>query len=65
MVARFHAYTKFQRPGLHIWREGANFKVSIRPVTVSVSDEPGWIVFEYDPDPAFVPRVRHPKRTGG
>lgn len=57
-MARFHAYTKFQRPGLHIWREGTDFKVSIRPVTVSAPDEPGWVSFEYDLDPAFTPRVR-------
>jgi hypothetical protein len=57
-MVRFHAYTGFQSPGLHIWREGTDFKASVRPVAGLAADERGWVEFEYDLDPAFTPRVR-------
>jgi 1,4-alpha-glucan branching enzyme len=57
-MVRFHAYTGFQRPGLHIWRDGTDFKVSVRPVAGLAGAEPGWVEFEYDLDPGFSQRVR-------
>lgn len=46
---RFHAYVQFQRPGLHIWREGTSLLLNLHPAA-SVSG-PGWVTFEYDMEP--------------
>jgi hypothetical protein len=57
-MVRFHAYTGFQGPWLYIWRDGTDFKVSVRPVAGVTVDEPGWVEFQYNLDPVFTPRVR-------
>ena len=55
-MSRFHAYTRFENPGLHLWREGTPTKLYLRPV--SPTKGPGWVEFEYGLEPGILNDVR-------
>jgi hypothetical protein len=48
-MSRFHAYTRFNNPGLHLWREGTNTKLYLEPSSNQAG--PGWVDFDYDFEP--------------
>jgi 1,4-alpha-glucan branching enzyme len=48
-MSRFHAYSRFTNPGLHLWREGTNTRLYLEPS--SNQPEPGWVEFDYDFEP--------------
>src|SRR5262245_21522713 len=50
-MSRFYAYTRFANAGLHIWREGTNTKLYLRPASLS---GPGWVEFEYGLEPGIL-----------
>ena len=54
-MSRFHAYTRFANPGLHIWREGTPTRLYLRPVAPA---GPGWVEFEYGLKPGILNDVR-------
>ena len=51
-MSRFHAYTRFQNPGLHLWREGTSLKVYLEPS--SLDRGAGWTEFDYDFEPSVL-----------
>jgi 1,4-alpha-glucan branching enzyme len=53
-MVRFHAYTSFASPGLHLWREGTSFKAWIRPTRGA----DGWFQFEHSLETRFPQPVR-------
>ena len=55
-MSRFHAYTRFANPGLHLWREGTSTKLFLRPVSPTAG--PGWVEFDYDLEPGILNDVR-------
>jgi 1,4-alpha-glucan branching enzyme len=51
-MSRFHAYTRFKNPGLHVWREGTSTKLYLRPALPPTG--PGWVEFEYGLEPGIL-----------
>lgn len=50
-MSRITAYTSFVRPGLHLWREGTDTLLWLKPASPPVN---GWVEFDYD----FEPEIR-------
>jgi hypothetical protein len=51
-MSKFHAFTQFPNPGLHVWREGTNTSLNLLPSTSR--DESGAVTFEYDFEPGEI-----------
>lgn len=49
-MTTLHAFTSFERPGLHLWRPGTDARISLRPVD-GEPGRPGWWRFAYEWDP--------------
>ena len=48
-MSRFHVATRYRNPGLHLWREGTNTRLYLRPTPDS--DGSGWVQFDYELEP--------------
>jgi 1,4-alpha-glucan branching enzyme len=55
-MGQFHAYTRFGKPGLHVWREGTGLVLNLHPT--SPGGGPGWVTFEYDMEPQITHETR-------
>ena len=55
-MSRFHAYTPFPNPGLHVWRKGTDTKLFLRPVAPPAG--PGWAELEYEFEPGIANDVQ-------
>jgi hypothetical protein len=45
-MTKFCAYTRINRPGLHVWREGTALAVDLHLSAAQMS--PGWVEFDYE-----------------